>query len=200
VSEEISVRLGPAANYQGQSTPWVRQAGVVVAGSALVAACAHVSLPLFFTPVPLTLQPFAVLLLGLVLRPGLAAATLGAYLAEGALGLPVFAPVPLMAGGVAHLVGPTGGFLLSYPLAAPLISWLWRRIGSGGFASALASAGAGNLVILACGSTWFGVLAHAPVQLVLSQAVIPFLPGDALKIAAAAALGAGFARIRRRSA
>ena len=65
---------------------------VMLAGSAFVAVCAHIALPLAFTPVPLTLQPFAVLLLGLLLRPRVAAATLTAYLLEGASGLPVFTP------------------------------------------------------------------------------------------------------------
>ena len=79
------------------STPsvWMRTGGIVLTGSAFVAVCAHIALPLFFTPVPLSMAPFAVLLLGLALSPRLAAATLAAYLVEGALGLPVFAPGPL---------------------------------------------------------------------------------------------------------
>ncbi len=70
----------------------LRSVGVILAGSALIAICSHITLPLWFTPVPLTLQPFAVLLVGLLLEPRLAAATLVAYLLEGAAGLPVFAP------------------------------------------------------------------------------------------------------------
>jgi len=174
----------------------LRTAGIVLAGSALVAVCSHVALPLPFTPVPLTLQPFAVLLLGLLLAPRLAAAALAAFLAEGALGLPVFAPGPV---GIAHLLGPTGGYLLAYPLAALLISLLWRRTGRG-FSAALASAAAGNLLILACGALWLAALTHAPLQLALTQTVLPFLPGDALKVAAAAGLAAGFVRMRRRPA
>ena len=175
---------------------WLRTTGIVFAGSALVAVCAHVSIPLYFTPVPLSLAPFAVLLLGLLLSPRLAAATLGAYLAEGALGLPVFAPSPLASGGLAHLFGPTGGYLLAYPLASPLISFLWRRTRRG-FTAAALSAGAGNLVLLACGALWLAFLTHASAQSVLTLAVLPFLPGDALKIAAAAALAVGFQRLRR---
>ncbi|MGB6720674.1 MAG: biotin transporter BioY, partial [Terracidiphilus sp.] len=106
--------------------PILRYAGVVLAGSALAAVCAHMAVPLFFTPVPLTVQPFAVLLLGLLLTPRMAAATLAAYLLEGAAGLPVFAPVPAVSG-LAHLFGPTGGYLLAYPAAAALVSLLWRR-------------------------------------------------------------------------
>jgi len=101
--------------------------------------------------VPLTLQPFAVLLLGLLLTPRLAAATFAAYLAEGALGLPVFAQTPQLTFGLAHLFGPTGGYLLAYPIAAPLISSLWRPTRRR-FVSAAWSAAAGNLVILSCGA------------------------------------------------
>lgn len=183
-----------------------RTAGIVIAGSAFVALCSHVAIPLYFTPVPLTLQPFAVLLLGLLLSPRLAAATLGAYLAEGALGLPVFAPSPLISG-LAHLFGPTGGYLLAYPFAAPLISFLWRRTGretgrrtGRSFTTAAFSAAAGNLAILASGALWLAVLTHASAQYVLALAVLPFLPGDALKVIAAAALATGFARLRRHSA
>jgi biotin transport system substrate-specific component len=172
----------------------LRSAGIVILGSAFAAVCAHVSVPLFFTPVPLSLAPFAVLLLGLLLTPRLAVATFATYLIEGALGLPMFSPSPLT--GLAHLFGPTGGYLLSYPLAALLISILWRRTQRGFAAAALITA-AGSFVILACGALWLAVLTHASLQSVFTLAVLPFLPGDALKVAAAAALGAGFVRYRR---
>lgn len=197
MSKELSVPLDPAA--VASPAIWLRNAGIVLAGSALAAVCAHIALPLYFTPVPLTLAPFAVLLLGLLLSPRLAAATLLAYLAEGALGLPVFAPGPVFAGGLAHLLGPTGGYLLAYPFAAMLISYLWRHT-QRGFASALLSAAAGDLVLLACGAVWLAVLTHASAQSALTLAVLPFLPGDALKIAAAASLAAGFHRLRRNKA
>jgi biotin transport system substrate-specific component len=77
-----------------------------------------------------------------------------------------------------------------------LISILWRR-SRRGFAAVLASAAAGNLAILACGALWLAVLTHASVSSALTLAVLPFLPGDALKVAAAAALAAGFQRLRR---
>lgn len=192
MNKELSAQLAPTA----AAPAWLRASGIVLGGSALVAACAHVSLPLFFTPVPLSMAPFAVLLLGLALSPRLAAATLGAYLAEGALGLPVFAPV--MAGGLAHLLGPTGGYLLAYPFAAALVSALWRRSGRG-YTSALLSAAAGNLAILACGALWLAVRTHASALSAVTFGVLPFLPGDALKIAAAAALATGFQRLRRQA-
>ena len=171
-----------------------RGAGIVLAGSALVGICAHVAIPLWFTPVPVTLQPFAVLLLGLLLGPRLVAGTMLAYLAEGAAGLPVFTPHGL--GGVAQLLGPTGGYLLSYPLVAPLVSWLWRR-GARSFSRGLVVAGAGSLVTLAIGAAWLGVLTHAAPRIVLSHAVLPFLPGDVLKVCAAAGIAVGASRWRR---
>ena len=177
----------------GKPALWVRAGGIVLAGSAFVAVCAHIALPLFFTPVPLSMAPFAVLLLGLALSPRLAAATLAAYLFEGALGLPVFAPGPLV--GYAHLIGPTAGYLLSYPFAAALISFISRR-GTRSFSSALLGAAVGNLVILGCGALGMAVLTHASVASVLTLAVLPFLPGDALKVIAAAALVNSFRRVR----
>jgi biotin transport system substrate-specific component len=168
---------------------------IVLAGTAFVAICAHVTLPLTFTPVPLTLQPFAVLLLGLVLAPRLAAATLTAYLLEGAAGLPVFAPSNFTLTGLAHLFGPTGGYLIAYPFAVFAIASIWRS-GKRTMGRALVSATVGNLIILSVGAVWLSILAHESFNTVLSQAVIPFLPGDALKVAAAAALGFGWSSIR----
>ncbi len=175
----------------------MRAAGIVLLASLLVAACAHIALPLYFTPVPLTLQPFAVLLVGLLLSPRLAGLSLLAYLGEGAAGLPVFAPGPASAPGLAHLFGPTGGYLLAYPVAAMVIAMLYRR-GARGFASALLSAAAGDLVILFCGALWLAILTHASASVTLMQSVIPFLPGDALKVIAAAAIAAGWLRLRHR--
>jgi len=172
----------------------MRTVAVVLAATLLTAVCAHLSIPLFFTPVPLSLAPFAVLLIGLLLSPRLAAISLSAYLAEGAAGLPVFAPAG--PAGIAHLMGPTGGYLLAYPLAAALIALIVRRTAKG-FASLLLAAGLGSVLILACGAAWLSVLTHSPLTGVIRLAVLPFLPGDALKVAAAAALASGWIRLRR---
>jgi len=175
----------------------LRTAGMMLAGSAFVAVSSHVALPLWFTPVPLTLQPFAVLLLGLLMGPGLAAATLCAYLLEGAAGLPVFAPGLGFGAGLGHLLGPTGGYLMSYPAAAALVAVLRRKLRSG-FTGALASAAAGNIVILLCGMVWLAVWTHGSLGSAFALAVLPFLPGDALKVVAAAALAKGLDRVRRK--
>jgi biotin transport system substrate-specific component len=183
------------------SPGWLRTAGIVLAGTALAAVCARVAVPLFFTPVPLTLAPFAVMLLGLLLPPRLAALTFAAYLAEGAMGLPVFAPG--IGNGIAHLLGPTGGYLVAYPAAAALIAVLWRRArassarGNWSYWPALGCAGLGALLILVSGAGWLAVTTHAGIPQLFSQAFLPFLPGDALKVAAAAAMATGLSRFRR---
>jgi biotin transport system substrate-specific component len=160
----------------------------VVLATGLVAVCAHISVPLGFTPVPVTMQTFAVLLLGLLLAPGPAFACLTLYLLEGAAGLPVFSPHG--PGGMLQLLGPTGGYLLSYPFAAAMASVLYRRW-RGSFPGTLLAAGAASGLasglILATGATWLGLLTHLKFSVVFAQSVAPFLPGDAVKILAAAA-------------
>lgn len=174
------------------TTRWIL---CVVAGSALVAICAHVSVPLFFTPVPLTLQPFAVLLLGLLLEPTAAFAALALYLVEGAAGLPVFTPQG--PGGILQLMGPTGGYLMSYPFVAALVSFVYRRMRGSRFVSGLIAAIAGDTLILASGAAWMAIVAHQHISSMLSLSVIPFLPGDALKVCLAATIAAGWSRMRK---
>ena len=198
MSSEPRLPVSSAVVPEAGPLTGLRAAGIVLLASAFVAVCSHAALPLYFTPVPLTLQPFAVLLVGLLLSPRLAGASLIVYLGEGALGLPVFAPGPASSPGLAHLFGPTGGYLLAYPFAAMLVSLLYRR-SRAGFLPALLSAAAGNLLILSIGALWLGIVTHAPAPIVLMQSVIPFLPGDALKVIAAASLAAGWLRLRRRN-
>jgi len=160
----------------------------VVLATALVAICAHIAVPLGFTPIPVTMQTFAVLLLGLLFSPRAAFACLALYLLEGAVGLPVFSPHG--PGGLAQLLGPSGGYLLSYPFAAALASLLYRRgrhRSDGRFLNALAAAGLASLVILAAGATWLDALTHVRFSAVFAQSVAPFLPGDAVKVLAATA-------------
>ena len=99
---------------------------IIVAATGFVAICAHISVPLPFTMVPLTLQTFAVILVGMLLGPTAAAAAMTLYLAEGAMGLPVFSPHG--PGGLAQLLGPVGGYLLSYPFAAALAGAVVRML------------------------------------------------------------------------
>ena len=171
--QEVSSRAGA-----GWRTPIA-----VVAATGLIALCAHIAVPLGFTPVPVSMAPFAVLLIGLLFSPRAAFAALALYLAEGAAGLPVFAPNAL--GGIAQLLGPTGGYLFAYPFAATLASGLCRYARRGFFA-ALVGASLAGMLILISGATWLGILTGAKFPVVFAQSVTPFLPGDLMKVIAAA--------------
>jgi biotin transport system substrate-specific component len=174
---------------------WRTVASIVLA-TAVVAICAHISVPLGFTPVPITMQSFAVILLGLVFGPGPAFACLALYLMEGAMGLPVFSPHG--PGGMAQLLGPTGGYLLSYPFAAALASLLYRRGGRrfwSGLVSGLVSSG----LILACGFVWLALATHLQPGLIFRQSVVPFLPGDVFKVVAAVLCAGALGAFRENS-
>lgn len=181
-----SVSVIEAASLQ--VIAWMRTLFVVLCGSLFVAICAHITLPLDFTPIPLSLQDFAVMAIGLFLTPRLAMFTMLAYLVEGAAGLPVFAPGPMELAGIAHIFGPTGGYLMAYPTVAAVTSYLWRT-GERSFLGALVSAGAGNLILLTLGGAWLGLMTHISPQAVLAEAVMPFVPGDVIKVVFAAFVG-----------
>jgi biotin transport system substrate-specific component len=170
---------------------WPEKGAVVIAGTLFLAVCSHASLPLPWSLVPLNLQPFGVLLLALLLGPGLGAATAAAYLLEGAIGLPVFSPHG--PGGVAQLIGPTGGYLMSYPLAA----YVCGKLGSSKkFYSGLMGAIAGDALVLLAGVAWLALLTHGAWTTAFFLGVSPFLAGDFLKCVAAAALATAFASWR----
>jgi biotin transport system substrate-specific component len=154
-----------------------------------IALAAHVSFPLPFTPVPFTLQPLAVLLVGLAFGPVGGMLTLLAYLAEGACGLPVFNPGG--PGGVAQLFfGPTSGYLLAYPLVAAIAGGLSlvlaRRFSL--YAAAAVACTAATVVLYIGGAAWFTMFTHLPFRAVWIESVAPFLPGEAVKILAAAGI------------
>ena len=138
-----------------------RQIALVVSGSLFVAMCAHITIPLPFTPVPLTVQNFGVLLVGLMLGGRRGFAALALYLAEGAMGMPVFSPVG--PGGIAHLFGPTGGFLLAYPLVAWLAGYVMEH-GRRSFARAAIGGLLAEVVLFTSGLSWLAILAHSVAQ------------------------------------
>jgi len=164
---------------------------LAVSASLFVAACAHVSIPLPFTPVPLTFSDFAVILVGLALGPATAFAALVLYLTEGALGLPVFNPGGL--GGVAQLFGHTGGYLMAYPVSAALAGLLSRKLAPR-FVAALIGAAAGSTLLMICGVTWLGFQLHLAPATAFKLGALPFIPGQIVKVLSAAGIVASFRR------
>lgn len=165
----------------------VRNVGLVIGASLFIAVCARLSLPLPFTPVPLTLANFAVLAVGLVLgtRRGFAAAM--TYLAMGAAGLPVLSP--FAAGGFLHLFGPTGGYLLAYPIVAYIAGLGAER---SGFVRKLVAATAAELFLFVCGVSWLVLLLHVPFAKAAAFGLYPFVFFEGMKVMGAAGLASKF--------
>jgi len=160
---------------------WLRAAALALVGSLLLTASAKVQVP--FWPVPMTMQTFAVLIIGMAYGPRLGVATVALYLAQGALGLPVFAGT---AAGVPYMAGLTGGYLAGFMAAAVVLGVLARRGWDRGLLSGLAAFVIGDVVLFACGMAWLSVLAG--FETAVHAGLLPFLPGEALKIALAAAM------------
>lgn len=146
----------------------------VLGGSWLIALLAQISIPL--QPVPITGQTFGVLLVGAALGARRGALALLAYLAQGLMGLPVFAGGTA---GLGRLLGPTGGYLVGFAAAAALVGWLSERGWDRRFVSTLAAMGLGNLVIYALGAPWLAQFVGW--ERALTAGVLPFLMGDVLK-------------------
>jgi biotin transport system substrate-specific component len=164
----------------------VRDVLLIVAASLLIAIAAQVAVPLPFSPVPMTLQPMAVLLVGAVLGSTRGAAAAALYLLEGATGLPVFAQGK---GGIFWLVaGPTAGFLLSYPLVAWVTGALSERGWSRSVLRTMAMMVAGITLIHLGGWSWLSAVIGLGPGRAFALGTAPFLVGDLVKIAIAAAL------------
>jgi len=154
----------------------------VAAFALLTALGAFIRIPLPFTPVPVTLQTFFVVLAGVYLGGRDGAASQLAYLAVGATGLPVFAG----GAGMAHLFGATGGYLLAFPIAAWLVGVTLRP--GDRLPRALAVLLAAKLVIFGLGAAWLAAVLGVGAGRAIALGVLPFLPGAVLKLAAATAL------------
>jgi biotin transport system substrate-specific component len=167
------------------------KAAAVLFVTVLTAAAAQVSVPLPFTPVPLTLQPMVVLLGGAALGPRLGMTSQVLYLLAGIAGLPVFAASATLPQGPLRLLGPTGGYLMSYPFAAGLTGWLASRGFDRRYFSSLLAMAAGLSIIFAVGVLWLAWFARpTPVGLpaALATGLYPFFPVDLVKICIASAI------------
>jgi biotin transport system substrate-specific component len=158
----------------------VRDILLVVGGSLFVAGMAQVRIPLPFTPVPITGQTFAVLLVGATLGSRRGAASLLLYLLQGLVGLPFFAGG---ASGLAYLLGPTGGYLVGFIASAGLVGLLAARGLDRRIPSALLAFLAGEIVIYLFGVAWLSVFLGIPHA--IAAGLLPFLLGDVIKLAGA---------------
>lgn len=161
----------------------VRQVGLVIGFSLLTALSAQIVVPI--GPIPITGQTFAVLLTGALLGSRLGAITMIVYLIEGASGLPFF-----RAGGfgLAHLMGPTGGYLIAFPAAAFITGAFAEHGWDRRFLTAAAAMAIGSLVIMLSGWAWFSLVMKTSPLISVFDTVIKFIPGDIIKIALAAAV------------
>ncbi len=174
-----------------------RQFSICVGASLLVAISAHISLPLPYTPVPTTMQTFAVVLVGMLLGPVSGFFALALYLAEGATGLPVFSPQGL--GGIAQLHGPTAGYLFAYPVAAAFAGQalrLTRRV-LPLFPAALISGTLALVPVFGLGALWLARWMHLSGPQSFHLGVSPFLIAELFKLSAAAAAVSALIAARR---
>ena len=155
--------------------------------AAVTAVAAQITIPLPFSPVPFTMQVLAVILSGLLLGPRYGALAQAIYVLIGAVGVPVFAA---FTGGLGIVLGPTGGYLISYPLAAAVAGLAAYAARNAPRRQALVrsiAAGTGALaVIYAIGATWLAVQSGLPLSVALAQGVVPFVPLDLVKVALSA--------------
>jgi biotin transport system substrate-specific component len=172
-----------------------RSVGLVVVFSLFIAAAAQFSIQI--GPVPITGQTFAVLLTGALLGSRLGAAAVIAYLIEGAVGLPFFA------GGAAGLIrffGPTGGYLVAFPAAAFVTGAFAEHGWDKNYPQAVVAMALGSIIVFLGGWAWYAILTNTPPVAAFQIAVLPYLPGDVIKIAlAAAVLPTGWALLKRKA-
>jgi len=167
---------------------------LVVVGIAALWISARIKVP--FYPVDMTLQTMVVLMIGAAYGWRLGGATVALYLAQGAMGMPVFTGTPEKGLGIAYMMGPTGGYLIGFFVAAVITGWLLERFGT---RSILAVGGAmlfADTVLFALGLLWLGVL-FGWDKPILEWGLYPFALGECTKIALAAALTAGIARLAK---
>src|SRR5688572_17664932 len=162
---------------------WTRAVSLVVAFSLLIALSAQIVIPV--GPVPITAQTFAVLLTGALLGSRLGAMAIIVYLMEGAAGLPFFYGG---SSGLLHLLGPTGGYLVAFPAGAFITGAFAEHGWDKRFFTAAAAMAIGSVIIMLSGWAWFSLVTNTPMTASFQTTVLPFIPGDMVKILLAAAL------------
>jgi biotin transport system substrate-specific component len=168
--------------WPARSAPALRWALLVLLGSLFLAVCAQIQVPLW--PVPMTMQTFGVLLLGMAFGARLGAATVALYLLEGAAGVPVFAG---FGGGLPVLFGPTGGYLFGFVIAAWLVGALAERGWDRGVLTTALAMLFGNVVLYVPGLIWLAGFVGGAEE-AFAAGLAPFWTGDLLKVALAAGL------------
>lgn len=158
---------------------------LVVAGAGLIAASAQFSIPLPFTPVPITGQTFSVLLVGASLGTVRGGSSAMLYVLAGVAGAPVYADAH---SGWDVIVGASGGYLVSYPLVAALTGWLAEQRWDRRLSSAIGAMLTGNVLIYLVGLPWLAVVLDTNLERTLELGLYPFIPGDTLKLYLAAVL------------
>jgi biotin transport system substrate-specific component len=180
-----TVRPTLAEAIWNSDLPVLRNVVLAVAATIALWISAKIQVPLY--PVPITMQTFVVLAVGMAFGWRLGAATMLLYLAEGAIGMPVFAGTPERGIGLAYMMGPTGGFLVSYVFAAALVGWLASKGWDRNPLSTLAAMFLGSVVIYAIGLAWLAQMTGWSYS-VIEKGALPFLYGDAVKMLLAAAI------------
>jgi len=178
----MSQSLIPVGVRHSRAAEIAWQIVIVVSASIFVAIAAHIFVPIPGTPVPLTTQNLAVLLVGLTLGSRRGFVALALYLAEGAAGLPVFSPTGAL--GLVHFIGPTGGYLIAYPLVAGLTGYIFER-GKQSFARAALASTVGEAVLFAIGISWLYVITGSLAQ-AISFGLYWFVFAEVIKVMIAA--------------
>ncbi len=153
--------------------------------AALTVIFSAISIPIPFSPVPFSLSVVAIFLAGALLPKNQAALAQVVYLLLGIAGLPVFSE---MRGGIGIIAGPTGGYLIAYPLMAWLIAWIIEKINKRNFAVYFVSMAAGLALLYAVGTLWLSLVAQLPFAAALTAGVIPFIIPDLVKAVLASLL------------
>ena len=177
-------RLWPIDGTTERGRVALRALALVVVGSLLLTASAKASVPMW--PVPMTMQSFVILVIGMAYGPRLGVATVAFYLLQGAIGLPVFAGTPERGIGIAYMLGPTGGYLAGFLVAAAALGWLAERGWDRHALKAIVAMSFATVLLFLPGVAWLAILVGW--EKAVASGLTPFLLGSLLKLGLAAAL------------